>query len=182
SVAVLFVALRPLARVVRRSSHLLVDAGLDFTAELNEAVSLAADSRTYGVIGAEEKRVDKALLRIGGPWKRVQRAHGLLPGAYQTAAATFLLIGLAVVAASGTTSFARLGAVVLILLRALASSQQLQYCYQRMGETVPFVDRICDTIDRLEASRQTPGSVRVQSIERVALEEVSFRYSADRPA
>jgi ABC-type multidrug transport system fused ATPase/permease subunit len=182
SVAILFVALRPLAAVVKRSARMLVDAGMDFNAELDEAASLATDTRTYGVVGAEEARVERALDSIGGPWQRVQRAHGLLPGAYQTAAATFLLGGLAVVEASGTTSFARLGAVVLILLRALASSQQLQYCYQRVGEATPYVDRILEHIARLEASRVTPGTRRVRSVERVALEGVSFRYSADRPA
>jgi ABC-type multidrug transport system fused ATPase/permease subunit len=182
SVAVLFFALRPLAGAVKRSAQLHAEAGLDFTQELNEAASLVADARTYGVIDAEEARVGRALAKVGGPWHRVQRAHGLIPGAYQTAAATFLLAGLAVVSATGTTSFASLGAVVLILLRALASSQQLQYAYQRMGETQPYVDRVLSSIEELEATREVPGTRHLDRVERVDLERVSFAYSPDRPA
>lgn len=182
SVAVLFFCLRPLAGAVKRWAKLHVDAGLEFNQELNEAASLVADARTYGVIDAEEERVGKALAKVGPPWHRVQRFHGLIPGAYQTAAAAFLLAGLAVVSASGTTSFASLGAVVLILLRALASSQQLQYGYQRLGETEPFIDQVLGQIEDLEATRSVPGTRHLERVERVDVESVSFAYSPDRPA
>jgi len=182
SVAVLFVALRPLAGAVKRWAKLHVEAGLEFTQELNEAASLVADARTYGVIDAEEERLGRALAKVGPPWHRVQRFHGFVPGAYQTAAAAFLLAGLAVVSASGTTSFASLGAVVLILLRALASSQQLQYGYQRLGETQPYVDRVLSAIEELEATREVPGSRHLDRVERIHLESVSFAYSPDRIA
>jgi ATP-binding cassette subfamily B protein len=182
SVGALFVALRPLAQAVKRWASMHVESSMEFTAELNEAASLVADSRTYGVLDAEEVRVARSLSKVAGPWHRVQRLHGLVPGAYQTAAAAFLLAGLAVVSASGARSFASLGAVVLVLLRALASSQQLQFSYQRLGETQPFVDRVLDAIDQLEAAREAPGTRPLDRVERVALESVSFRYSADRPA
>jgi ATP-binding cassette, subfamily B, bacterial len=105
-----------------------------------------------------------------------------VPGAYATAAAALLLAGISVVSATGATSFASLGAVVLVLLRALASSQQLQYSYQRVGETQPFVDRVLDTIDELEAAREVPGTRPMERVENVALQRVSFAYSAERPA
>jgi len=180
SVGLLFIVLRPLAQAVKRWASVHVESSMEFTAELNEAASLVADSRTYGVLGAEEQHLASTLSKVAGPWHRVQRLHGLVPGAYQTAAAALLLAGLAVVSATGETSFASLGAVVLVLLRALASSQQMQYSYQRLGETQPFVDRVLDTIEDLEAAREVPGTRPMERVERVALEHLTFAYSGER--
>src|SRR5581483_9995944 len=122
ALCILFFAARPLAGAVARSAEAHAASSQEFMVDPTEATTLVGDVRTYGVMSAEEERVRRSLTGIRGPWERVQRAHGLVPGAYQTAATAFMLAGLAVVSASGTAgSLGNLGAVVLILFRALSA-------------------------------------------------------------
>lgn len=183
ALAVLFFAVRPLASLVSRSAEAHAGASVEFMGDLTEATTLVGDVKTYGVLDAEEARVKRSLSLIRGPWERVQRAHGLVPGSYNTAATAFMLGGLAVVTASGTaSSLGNLGAVVLILFRALSASQQVQYGYQRLGEARPFIGRTLDAIDRFEATRVEPGHHPLDRLESLRLEGVSFRYLDARAA
>jgi ABC-type multidrug transport system fused ATPase/permease subunit len=183
ALGVLFFALRPLARAVRRSSGAHANASLDFMEGLNEAASLAVDARTYGVVDEEEGLLQESLSQVRRPWYRVQLFHGLVAGTYQTAGFAFVLLGLGVVSASGSaSSFGNLGTVVLLLLRALAASQLVQYGYGKVGEALPFIERVLADIERLEASHERRGDRRVGSIEVLRLEAVSFRYTDGRQA
>lgn len=183
ALCILFFAARPLAGAVARSAEAHAASSQEFMVDLTEATTLVGDVRTYGVMSAEEERVRRSLTGIRGPWERVQRAHGLVPGAYQTAATAFMLAGLAVVSASGTAgSLGNLGAVVLILFRALSASQQLQYGYQRLGEAKPFIDRTIDAIDTFEVTRTEAGRHPLPHLDSLRLDDVSFRYRDERAA
>ena len=183
ALAVLFFALRPLAKAVKRSAGGKAGASMRFMETLNEAANLAVDSRTYGVIDAEEALIDESIDEVHRPWYRVELMHGLVPGAYQTAGFAFVFVGLGVVGASGSaSSFGNLGAVVLILLRALASSQQVQYAYGKVGEALPFVDRVYGDIERLEASAERRGNHPLSHIESLRVDDVSFVYPDGRRA
>ncbi|MBV8161091.1 MAG: ABC transporter ATP-binding protein [Acidimicrobiia bacterium] len=183
ALAVLFVALRPLALAIKRSSGGHAQASLTFMENLNEAASLAIDSRTYGVVDAEEEVLADSLRVVRRPWYRVQLLHGLVPGSYQTAGFAFVFVGLSVVAASkSASSFGNLGAVVLLLVRALAASQVLQYGYGKVGEALPFLDRIFRDIERLEATHVVRGTEPLAHIETLRLDGVSFEYTDGRQA
>jgi ABC-type multidrug transport system fused ATPase/permease subunit len=180
---VLFFLLRPLARAVHRMAESNAELNASYMTMLNEAATIVSDTRTYGVVDAEEERLTASLERIRHPWQRVQRLHGLVPGAYQTAALTLLLVAVGIIAVAGlNASIGNLGAVVLVFLRALASSQQLQYSYQRLRESEPFADRAFALIDRLEERHPKQGTVPVARVERLSLEQVSFSYKLNRPA
>lgn len=172
---VIFVVIRPMTKRVKEHARLRLESSLSFSRTLHETSSIMSEVRVFGVTGPVRDRLDGSIDEVADHWRTGEIYHRLLPSFYQLLAMTLLLATLGVLYQmdSGATS---MGAVVLIMVRAMAGSQGLQGTYNKLYELTPFVDLVSKRLKRYEASVEARGEEAIPVIERLSFDDVSFAY------
>ena len=74
-----------------------------------------------------------------------------------------------------------LSAVVLLVVRAGGNGQQIQSSYQGLRQSLPFIERLQDTAQRFQRSRDCYGTTPLPVVHTLGLDNVSFAYRAAQP-
>jgi len=82
---------------------------------------------------------------------------------------------------SGGHGVESLGPVVVLLIRALASSQQLQTSYHSLAESAPYLEELQERQDAYLASVDVGGDRQVEHIGRLDFDALSFAYVPGTP-
>jgi ATP-binding cassette, subfamily B, bacterial len=180
-VLILFFALRPLTRAARRRSKASNVANIDFVSSVAESVTLAQEVRTFDVGERLIDRVDVRIQKSSDLTMRTRLLGQIMPTLYQNIAIALVLVGMGGVYLAGSSGVADLGAVVLILVRALSYSQQVQSNYHSLVETGPYLDELQERQALYEASFSPEGGLEVDRIGRLSFEDVWFSYRAGEP-
>lgn len=180
-VLILFFALRPLTRAARRRSKASNVANIDFVSSVAESVTLAQEVRTFDVGERLIDRVEARIDRASDLTMRTRLLGQVMPTLYQNVAIALVLVGMGGVYLAGSSGVADLGAVVLILVRALSYSQQMQSSYHSLVETGPYLEELQERQALYEASFSPEGGLEVDHIGRMRFEEVWFSYRAGEP-
>ena len=180
-VVILFFALRPLTRAARRRSKASNVANIDFVSSVAESVTLAQEVRTFDVGERLIERVDARIQQASDLTMRTRLLGQIMPTLYQNIAIALVLVGMGGVYLAGSSGVADLGAVVLILVRALSYSQQMQSSYHSLVETGPYLEELQERQALYEASFSPEGGVEVDHIGRMRFEDVWFSYRAGEP-
>lgn len=182
AVAVLFFLLRPLSKMARRYANEQSRAGQAYSQAALEVISMLQEVRTFNVNRPVIDHLSRVTRSEAGPYFRSQVLNRSLPPLYQLAAIAIVLGGLFAVHAVVDAELASLGAVVLVLVRALSYSGALQSSYHNIAELTPYAERLVTERDRFARSVDPSGDRPAPPIERLAFDDVSFAYRADRPA
>jgi ATP-binding cassette subfamily B protein len=180
-VVILFFALRPITRAARRRSKASNAANIDFVSSVAESVTLAQEVRTFDVGERLIERVNQRVQRSSDLTMRTRLLGQIMPTLYQNIAIALVLVGMGGVYLAGSTGVADLGAVVLILVRALSYSQQMQSSYHSLVETGPYLEELQDRQALYEASFAPEGGVAVDHIGRIRFDDVWFSYRPGEP-
>ena len=175
-VSVLFVLLRPLARRSRLNSNEYGRTSLELSQQVNDLVRLSQEVKVHHVEATWRQHLGRTIEANVNAYRRNQLLGRLAPAIYQAAAMTLVIGTLAAINAADVTQIQALGAIVLLLFRALAYGQGLQSSYQRLGDLVPYADRLLATRAMLESDRLEPGTRPVDRIRSVRFVDVGFRY------
>lgn len=179
--AMLFLALRPLARRSRHHGGVHSGAHVDYAAGVSETVRMAEEMQVFGTAGAHRRQVDALTDAARDPYFHTQFLNRVVPGAYQSLVILLILAGLAGLYVAGAHNLASLGAVVLILVRAAAYGQQLQGSYTALAQLMPYVDRLQAAERRYRTSAPDAGDQPLPAVEHLALDRVSFAYRPGVP-
>jgi ATP-binding cassette, subfamily B, bacterial len=179
--AVLALSLRPLSATGRRISGQEVAAGRKFAAAVAEVVATTRELRVFGVNRPALNRLEDLHDRQAVAIQRTRFLNQLGPTLYQTSALLLLISGIAVVSSLTDASLAAIGAVMLLLLRALTYGQQTQSLFQNLNDLVPYLDHVTHQIDLYEASPTQSGGSPVHRIGRLHLDTVDYEYLPGRP-
>ena len=180
-VVVLFFGLRPLTRAARRRSKLSARANVGFVEMVAENVTMAQEVRTFNVGDELIRRVDTQIEDASELGFRTRLLGQIMPTLYQNVAIALVLAGMFGVFLAGSANVGSLGAVVLILVRALSYSQQLQTNYHNLAETAPYLGELQERQAAYEASFEPEGGRSVERIGRIAFDDVSFAYVPGLP-
>jgi len=180
-VVILFFALRPITRAARRRSKASNAANIDFVSSVAESVTLAQEVRTFNVGERLIDRVDARVDRSSDLTMRTRLLGQIMPTLYQNIAIALVLVGMGGVYLAGSSGVADLGAVVLILVRALSYSQQMQTSYHSLVETGPYLEELQDRQALYEASFAPEGGTDVDHIGRIRFDDVWFSYRSGEP-
>lgn len=181
-VVALFFVLRPLARRSRDSSRAYGRLTLELSQGVNDLVRLSQEVKVHHVEEAWGDRLGGTIQATAKAYRFNQFLARAVPAVYQAAAMTLVIATLAAINAADVAQVQVLGAIVLLLFRALSYGQSLQSAYQRLGDIVPYADRLRATIDALETDRAPEGTVPVDRITAVEFDRVSFTYDDRREA
>jgi ABC-type multidrug transport system fused ATPase/permease subunit len=181
-VSALFFILRPLARRSRASSKAIGELSIDLGQSVNDLVRLSQEIKVHH-LGEERARAVGATIDAGGAaYFRNQVLGRSVPAIYQAAAMVLIISTLAGINAADITSVRSLGAIVLMLVRALSYGQTLQSAYQSIGDLLPYADRVTEAIDSYQDATPVAGTTRIERIEGIRFDAVSFTYPDQRDA
>lgn len=178
---VITLPLRPALRSVRVRSSGYADADADLMANVAQTTRVAKEIETFNVGTAVADELAEVTTATGKVLADMRTITKLVPVIFQYAALACVLALLVLVDAADLGQAGAIGAVLLILVRALAYIRQVQAGIQLINEYAPYVDRFDEEIAKLpprpQESRQdhpTSGSID--------LVDVSFGYEGpDEP-
>ena len=155
---------------------------LQMAESINELVRTAEEVRVHGVAGTEKSRLSEESSRVAQWVRRIVFIQLGVGQAYQGAALVVLIVALFAVYEVGASNLAGLGAVVLVLLRSFAYTQQLQTSYHIVVANGPSATRIQEQQSFYRDHPDFTGDRPLEQIDSIALESVSYSYRPDRPA
>jgi ATP-binding cassette, subfamily B, bacterial len=175
-VVALALAFRPLILSIRRRSAGHVAAHHEYLEGLANVFGVLPEIRVLGVRRAAAERIDDVNRRAVLEYQRMMFRNRLLPTLYLGATAGLLLLGLAVASGQDDLELARVGAIVLFLLRALRYSQQVQGGWQAIMEQTPYVDGIERALGEWDRSADEFGGRHLDQAGRLELRDVTYVY------
>jgi len=178
----LFVLLRPLAGRIRGQATARSAEELGVAQSLNELVRTSEEIRVHGVGDEEKRRLTEETTRIAEWFARLQFSSLSIANLYQAAALGLVVGALFVVNGLAATSVAGTGAIVLILLRAFAYSQQAQQSYHQVAERLASIVAVQDCLASYQARSARSGSTPLAVVETVEFRGVSYRYRVGKAA
>jgi ATP-binding cassette subfamily B protein len=179
---VLFYLIRPLTRVAKRISRQAQDAGLAYSQRSLEAIGTSLEIRAFGVTTQVTERLAAATAREIRPAYTGMVLRQLVMSLYQGATILLLLGGLFATYTFLDQPLASLGAIVVILIRALNQTSAIQSSYHSIGEAAPFLDRLMSERERFRNAAPPSGDISIAAPGRLRFEDVSYSYNAGTPA
>jgi ATP-binding cassette, subfamily B, bacterial len=176
------VILVPLRQRIRRASRAATGANLEFAASVSELGAMGLEMQAFGVRDQFAHRIDQLSRRSTDLQRRVQSLTGTLAPTYIALAYAAVLGGVAVIAVVGSKDIAALGAVILLMLRAISYGQQLASASGTIAGYAPFLDRIRETVVRYQSSPAAAGSELPPGVAPIEARNVRFTYPLGRDA
>lgn len=176
----LFIGLRPMARNLRKSSTTLSTEGIEYAKTTQDVASMAEETQVFGANPAYRRAFYNQLKSVQRPFQHTRFMSQAVPSLYQSAALLVLVIALLVVSLAGAQSVSTLGAVVLMLVRAVTYGQRVQTSLTTIDEKVPFMLHLAEAIEQYESNEEDPGRLPLDSIERLEFDDVGFAYTAGK--
>jgi len=171
----------PLNRASRRVAQQNLDLSVRYGTEVAQAVRLARELRVFGV---EEQAKHRLAERADAAERAMFTARFLArvgPSVYQYSALALVLVGLALVDGSGAADAGALGAIVLLLVRALTYGQQLSAASQQIAEQGPFIEAVRELQTRYAGEAVARGGEDASPRPELRLDGVGFEYEPGQP-
>jgi len=181
AITVLSVLLRPVRAALARRALQANAARANLATTVGEYSSLALEFRVFNVVPAAEANLDELTDRSRRQSIRYTFLGGLISPIYSALAYGALLFIIILVFVLNVADFEALGAVMLLVLRSLSYGQALQQSFTSMSSYRPIADEVIDEIVRLEQARQEPGLARVESLNVIEAQDLSFEYERGTP-
>jgi ABC-type multidrug transport system fused ATPase/permease subunit len=188
----LFAALRPMATMTRRRAKLFVASNSNFAEEVSKISSLAMELQVFGV--QETAALNLEALNAGAAKRQFDTRFASRFGSmlYRDVAVLFLVGALGGLYILGNGAITGVSTVIILVVRALSSAQNMQVSLQTLNEQSPNLDSLEARLRSLEESAVTLGNaplIEFRSIEFAgmgyeyvpgigALEDVSLRIEA----
>lgn len=171
----------PIRFRVRRASQRNLQANREFALEATEMAAVLREVRAFGVEQRVYDRMAQSARRAAATIRRLRFLGQIQPRAFQYLALALVLVALAVARQAGRDQLAQIGAVLLILVRSLSYSQQLNSALQRLNEAHPYLADLEVSLRDFEATRVEEGGRPMPAEPSIRLEGVGYRYPGGPP-
>ena len=178
----LFFALRPLTMLSKRLSRRQQAGGLLYSEQSREAVDMSLEIRAFGVSDQVAERLDRATVGEIAPLYRSVLINRMLTAIYSSSAVLILLLALLGLDTFLDRPLASIGAIVVVLIRALNQTSGIQTAYHNLGEFAPYIERLDLERQRFRESNPPSGELRLDRIGSVRFEDVSYSYDGAHDA
>jgi len=177
----LYFLMRPLTRRVQTSSREHVVGNSGYAVTVTETAALAREIRAFDVTDTVGREVNLQTEQVGRLNFAAQRLAQLGSHVYRNVALLLVVTCMLVVYVFDVGDLANLGAVVLLLVRALTHSQRVQVSIQQANEVVPYIEDLSGQQQLYRENRVATGSASLGTVRSLAFSNVSFGYEPDRP-
>lgn len=175
------VLLRPLTRMTKQRSSYQRVRNLGYAERVAELVTVVREINVFGVTQRARDDLNRQSDNIARASFITRVLVRTYPLVYQTAVIGLLLAGMAGVYLTKSQSITNLGAVVLLLVRALSYSQQINGAVQLASEISPYVEDLQVQEAFYRANPVQSGVRALPEVVDLRLDEVSFEYEPGHP-
>lgn len=182
ALGVLGLGLTPIRRLIRREAKASVTTDLALATAVAELGTLGQEMQTFGVRDHFEERLAHVIRINTEQQRRVQMLSGTLSPVYTFLAYGAVVSGVAILQFIKFADLAALGAIMLLMLRSLSYGQQLLAVSGSLAAALPSLERVDKTVNQYESSPAHTGQSVPENVTPIVFSEVSFGYTADRPA
>jgi ABC-type multidrug transport system fused ATPase/permease subunit len=182
AVLVLYAGLRPLSRRTGRAARSRSRGEREVLRTVDETVRTAEEVRVFGIGRAVAEQAARESADVAHQASRVYRMGLSVSVLYQSAALALIIAALAAINATEVARPGALAAIVFVLLRAFAYSQQAQAAYHLLSEYAPSARRVADESARYRRHRQPVGHRRLPAITSLRLADAGYVYPPGRVA
>jgi ABC-type multidrug transport system fused ATPase/permease subunit len=173
--------LLPLSRRTKIHAARQVKDNTNYAVHVAQTVNVAREVNVFGVgdvVRDEMERQADEVARSGFTTRLLLRGN---PTLYQLAVMAALLAGLAAVRGSPSTDFAELGSVVVLLVRALSYSQQINGALQQAHEITPYIEDVERQEAKYRADPPRFGTTAVGTVDAIEVRDLTFGYDPAEP-
>jgi ATP-binding cassette subfamily B protein len=178
--ALLFIVLRPLAGRLRRDANELSIENIEYSKAVQEIVLVAEETEVFGASDSYRDSFYRTIENVRRPLLRTRFLAQATPAAFQSLAFVLLIVALLAIALTGFGPIATLGAIVLILFRALTYGQKVQTAMTTLDERIPFMERLREAVEHYENNPQRTGSSDLPTLRTIVFAEVQHSYVPER--
>ncbi len=176
-----FLLLRPLNVLSKRASRKNAEANKTFASRITESVSLAREVHVFDVGEQLVDRIENLADDASRTMYVTRVLGGIVSNVYRNITLLMVLLGMAAVYAIGLSEVSQLGAVVLLLVRSLSYSQNIQSSVQAAAELAPYLEDLGEQEVLYLASAERRDGVPLGRVERIELQDVGFSYTPGVP-
>ena len=166
----------PLRRQIRRLSRVLINRQENSALAVDELATLRYEAQAFGVGGKLAIRVGSEFEAEAQARRRTAIFKGLVSPLYVALTFGAITVGLGIARGVGSVELARLGPVLLIILRSLSYGQSIQQASATLAAVSPLLDRVSVAVVRLGAGAAGHSGVGLGPIESIELQAATFRY------
>lgn len=175
-VVVLAVVFRPLIRSVGLRSEAHLSAHLGYVDRVANTFNVLPELRVFNVRSHAVRDLAAVNDETAVEYRHMMFRGRLLPSMYLGATMLLLLVGLLVAGAQDGIDLARIGAIVLFLLRSLRYSQQVQGGWQGVVEQLPYADSIEEALAEWTPDPTEFGGRTLDRVDTIEFRDVRYAY------
>jgi ABC-type multidrug transport system fused ATPase/permease subunit len=168
--------LRPLRAAVNRRSARSAAANLAYVTSVTEFAGSLQEARIFGVEDRIAAKLDDLAAESRRRQLRQTYVSRVIPVLYQTVALVAILCALAIANAAEVKNVGSLGAIVLIMIRALSYAQGVQGGVQDLHTFAPYLLVLRDEQERYRAAATDRSGDAVEHLEHLEFRDVCFEY------
>lgn len=168
--------LKPLRRVMLRTSRDLADTNLDFAAGVSELSTIGREVQIFDVVEPVTERVDVLVDNSATATQRQNFLSFLFTPAYTTVMFMVLVGSLAIVRGAGISDLEQLSAVMLVMLRSLSYGQLAQGVFAKLQGAVPFMEDLRTQISKYEHEHVDRSGTTGAHGGRIECDAISYTY------
>ncbi len=176
----MFALLRPLRGRGVRNARALSRSQVQYAGAIAESIRVAQETHVFGVNDVQRERIGEFVATSNALFYRTQVLAKLVGNLYQSLIYILLVCGIAALYLFDDGHAGSLAAVILLLLRGGTAGMGVQTAYQGLSQSLPFVDRTREAMERYENSRPPDGGMPLSRVDTVVFDDVSFAYTPER--
>lgn len=181
-VIVLLAALvRPMRRLVNDEAERTAEAGMDFATSLGEVSQLGLEIQVFHVQSHAQRMLAALIRRNQHTNQRLEFWYQFIPTTYGSMSYLALMAALGVVAFFGTTELTAIGAVTLLMFRAIRYGQGVQSNLTQVTANLPFLHELDSELDKYRSGRVIDHGQPIGTVGALELHDVSFAYRDGHP-
>lgn len=175
---VLMLLIRPIGRRTQLRSKSYVESNAEFMERIARWSALSMEHRVFGVEGTELSSLLSCNSATASELQRTQFMSRAGSALYRDAAVLLIIAALVAVYLMSGIDAGAIGAVVLLIVRAIGYANAANGAMQQMNEQTPNLQALLTSLDRLERQRSRSGTDEVRSVVPLEMRRVGYDYSA----
>jgi ATP-binding cassette subfamily B protein len=174
--ALVFMLIRPLSTRIREASTEFASADTNFAEETTNFAASAMELRSFGVSEVACGRLERDLREVSAKQRSVRFKSALGTSVYRDVAVLLLVGSVGILTVIDANAVGSASAVVVLVVRALASAHAVNAAVQFSSERAATVELLVARIEALEHGREATSSRPLDSIASFELESVAYAY------
>jgi ABC-type multidrug transport system fused ATPase/permease subunit len=177
----LAMVIRPLNRIVNDEAERTATAGMDFATSLSEVSQLGLEMHVFNVQPTAKSRLEDLIRRNQVTNQRLDFWYQIIPATYGSLSYVALIAALVGIWLLGGSDLSAIGAVTLLMFRAIRYGQVVQLKLTEVNANLPFLRQLDGELARYRASRQVDLGGEIGTVGALELRGVSFEYRDGLP-